>query len=350
MSAASEVSIASGQPEPESDPEPEPEADNSWQLDAPQNHGMDPALFEQLHAVLAGSQLSAMVTAKDGVLIDEYYQEGYDESSVFALHSCSKSFTGALVGIAIEQGYFGGVDDLLSDYLPQVASLEEGKRQLTLRHLLTHTSGLEWYEWGGGRSNWMEFQSAENWVEYILGRSLVAQPGTLFNYSTGNTHLLSAALTEATGMDELQYAEENLFGPLGMESVEWGRDPQGICDGGNGISMSARDAARFGQLYLQGGSWQGQQLVPANWVEASTSVQNPGPGGRTGQYGYQWWINSFGAKNYDTYFAFGAWGQYIFVVPELDLVTVITSNYPSDSYAPWPYFTDYVLAAYREGA
>ena len=125
---------------------------------------------------------------------------------------------------------------------------------------------------------------------------------------------------------------------------------RGICDGGNGISMSARDAARFGQLYLQGGSWQGQQLVPANWVEASTSVQNPGPGGRTGQYGYQWWINSFGAKNYDTYFAFGAWGQYIFVVPELDLVTVITSNYPSDSYAPWPYFTDYVLAAYQEGA
>ena len=119
---------------------------------------MDPALFEQLHAVLAGSQIYAMVTAKDGVLIDEYYQEGYDESSVFALHSCSKSFTGALVGIAIEQGYFGGVDDLLSDYLPQVASLEEGKRQLTLRHLLTHTSGLEWYEWGGGRSNGMEFQ------------------------------------------------------------------------------------------------------------------------------------------------------------------------------------------------
>ncbi|RGB68270.1 class C beta-lactamase-related serine hydrolase [Harryflintia acetispora] len=350
VSAASEVSIASGQPEPESDPEPEPEADNSWQLDAPQSHGMDPALFEQLHAALAGSQIYAMVTAKDGVLIDEYYQEGYDESSVFALHSCSKSFTGALVGIAIEQGYFGGVDDLLSDYLPQVDSLEEGKRQLTLRHLLTHTSGLEWYEWGGGYSNWREFQSAENWVEYILGRSLVAQPGTLFNYSTGNTHLLSAALTAATGMDELQYAEENLFGPLGMESVEWGRDPQGICDGGNGISMSARDAARFGQLYLQGGSWQGQQLVPANWVEASTSVQNPGPGGRTGQYGYQWWINSFGAKNYDTYFAFGAWGQYIFVVPELDLVTVITSNYPSDSYAPWPYFTDYVLAAYQEGA
>ena len=209
VSAASEVSIASGQPEPESDPEPEPEADNSWQLDAPQSHGMDPALFEQLHAALAGSQIYAMVTAKDGVLIDEYYQEGYDESSVFALHSCSKSFTGALVGIAIEQGYFGGVDDLLSDYLPQVDSLEEGKRQLTLRHLLTHTSGLEWYEWGGGYSNWREFQSAENWVEYILGRSLVAQPGTLFNYSTGNTHLLSAALTAATGMDELQYAEEN---------------------------------------------------------------------------------------------------------------------------------------------
>jgi CubicO group peptidase (beta-lactamase class C family) len=338
-------SESQAEPEPVSEPEPEP--DNSWQFDLPENHQMDPALFESLHEALASSQVYAMLTAKDGVIIDEYYGEGVDETSSFALHSCSKSFTGALIGIAIGQGAIGGVEDLLSDYLLQVSELEEGKRSLTLRHLLTHTSGLEWYEWGGGYSNWSEFQSAENWVEYILGRRQVAAPGALFNYSTGNTHLLAAALEQATGMSEMDYGRRYLFGPLGMESVSWGTDPQGVTDGGNGIKMTARDAARFGQLFLQDGAWQGEQLVPADWVQQSTGVQNPGPGGRTGQYGYQWWIRPFGEENYDTYYAFGAWGQYILIVPQLQLVTVIASHYPSNSYAPLPYFTDYVLAAFE---
>lgn len=327
---------------------PVPEVDNSWKFDAPENHNMDAAVFERMHAALEGSSVYAMVTAKDGVIIDEYYQEGYDEDSVFTLHSCSKSFTSALVGIAIDQGLIGGADDLLSDYVPQVLDLADtDKQKITLRHLLTHTSGLEWYEWGGGYSNWEEFRSAPNWVDYILGRNLVSQPGTAFNYSTGNTHLLAAALQQATGKNELEFGKENLFDPLGMESVEWETDPQGISDGGNGISMTARDAARFGQLYLNGGAWNGRQLISSDWLEASTSVQNNGAGDGTGSYGYSWWTRSFGAGNYDTYYAFGAWGQYIFVVPELNLVTVIASRGPQNSYVPRPYFTDYVLAAYK---
>lgn len=340
-SAAAEPAV------PEPAPAPEPEPDNSWTLDAPENHGMDPAVLTRLHEALAGSSVYAMVTAKDGVLIDEYYGEGYDETSVFPLHSCSKSFTGALVGIAIDEGLFGGVDDPLSDYLPQAAEPEDArKRQITLRHLLTHTSGLEWYEWGGGQSNWAEFQSAPDWVAYILGRRLTAEPGAAFNYSTGNTHLLSAALQQAAGKSLLEYGREKLFEPLGMDSVVWRADPQGVTDGGNGISMTARDAARFGQLYLEGGVWNGRRLIPADWLAQSTAAQNNGAGDGTGGYGYQWWVRSFGEGGYDTYYAFGAWGQYVFVVPELDLVTVIASHYPQNSYAPRPFFTDYVLAAY----
>lgn len=332
------------EPEPA---EPEPEPDNGWTLDAPENHGMDPAVFARLHEALTDSSVYAMVTAKDGVLIDEYYGEGYDETSVFPLHSCSKSFTGALVGIAIEQGILGGVDDPLSDYLPQMAELEDVRKgQITLRHLLTHTSGLEWYEWGGGQSNWAEFQSAPDWVDYILGRRLTAEPGAVFNYSTGNTHLLSAALQQAAGKSLLEYGRENLFEPLGMDSAAWRADPQGVTDGGNGISMTARDAARFGQLYLEDGVWNGRRLIPADWLAQSTAAQNNGAGDGTGGYGYQWWVRSFGDGGYDAYYAFGAWGQYIFVVPELDLVTVIASHYPQNSYAPRPFFTDYVLAAY----
>lgn len=332
-------------------------SDYNWRTDLPKNHRMDPTVFAALHTALSKTGIRAAVTVKDGVIIDEYYAVGYNKNSVFPLHSCSKSFTSALIGIAIEKGAIGSVDDLLSDYLPQVLKqTDERKHKLTLRNLLTQTSGLEWYEWGGGYSNWEEFRSSPDWVEYILNRRLVHPVGAIFNYSTGNTHLLAAALEKAVGTDALTFGKENLFTPLGMESVSWGTGPEGVIDGGNGIMMSARDAARFGQLFLQNGEWHGRQLIPADWVKESTSVQNQGPGG-TGRYGYQWWIQSYTTGGYgtyktpypsmtfDTYFAFGYAGQFIYVVPKLNLVAVFAGHNKS-SYTPRPYFTDYVLNAY----
>lgn len=221
------------------------------------------------------------------------------------------------------------------------------KHSITLRQLLNQTSGLAWYEWGGsGRNNWYEFQSAPNWVEYILNQPLLQEPGTLFNYSTGNTHLLAAALENATGRPLADYAQEKLFKPLGMDSVVWGTDPQGVTDGGNGVVMSARDGARFGQLFLHGGVWHGEQIVPAQWAAESTQVQSSGAGDSTGQYGFQWWVRQF--NGYDCYYAFGAWGQYIFVVPELNLATVIASQGPQNSYISRNYFTNYILPACGE--
>ncbi len=334
--------VPESKPEPEQSSEPEP--NHHWQFDAPENHNMDPALLEQMHLALTGAPVYTVLTVKDGVIIDEYYQEGDDENNTYAFHSASKSLTSALFGIAMGEGYIGSIDDRLSAYLPQVLAQEdERKHQLTLRHLLTHTSGLEWYEWGGGNSNWEEFRSSENWINYILGRRLVYAPGSVFNYSTGNTHLLAAVLEQATGQRLFDYAKKKLFDPMGMNSVSWRTDPQGIADGGNGVIMSARDAAKFGQLFLNGGVWNEQQLVPAGWVNESTTPKNNGAGDGTGAYGYQWWCRSF--SNYDTYYAFGAWGQYIFVVPELNLVTVIASAGPQNSYTSRNYFTDYILPA-----
>ncbi len=346
---------SAGSPAPE--PEPLPEPDNSWTVDAPENHRMDPAVLEDLHRVLPASPISAMVIVRDGVLVDEYYAGDYDENTVFEIHSCSKSFTDALVGIAIDQGYLGGVEDPLSRYLPQVEEFPGTKRELTLRHLLTQTSGLEWYEWGGGYSNWQEFRSAGNWVEYILGRDQAAQPGQLFNYSTGNTHLLAAALEAATGKPLLEYGKENLFDPLGMETITWGTDPPGHCRWGQrgGDQRPGRRPVR--PALPSGGRLEGGAAGPGGLGGRVHLGPEPRPRGQTGQYGYQWWIrpygvNAFGtyqaphgAAQYDAYHAFGAWGQYIFMVPELELVTVITCVGPHDSYAARPYFTDYVLAA-----
>lgn len=363
VSTSEPASAPKGEPEqasvPDTEPEPNPERNNSWQFDAPENHHMDPTVLADMHTALPGSSIRSAVIVKDGVIIDEYYADGYDENSLFAINSASKSYTSALIGIAIDEGYIDSVNDPVSKYLPQILEQEDTRKHgLTLRHLLTHTSGLEWYEWGGGYSNWNEFRSAENWVEYILGQTLVYEPGSVFNYSTGNTHILSAILEAATGMSQEEYCRIHLFDPMGVsETAYWVTDPQGIVDGGNGLLISARDAARFGQLFLDGGSWKGQQLVPANWVEESTSVQNAGPGGSTGQYGYQWWVRThttgeygthatpYPNARYDTYFAFGYGGQFIYVVPELDLVAVFTCG-GHNSYAPRPYFTDYVLNAY----
>ncbi len=344
---------------PEEDIPLDSEVSDDWQFDSPENHGMDPAVLEALHAALPGSGIHSMVTVKDGVIIDEYYEDGYNEDSLFQVHSASKSFTSALIGIALEEGYIDSIDDPISKYLPQVFDqADTRKQQITLRHLLTQTSGLAWYEWGSGYSNWGEFRSADNWVDYILNQDLLYEPGTVFNYSTGNTHLLSAVLQAATGMTQEEYCRSRLFDPMGIsQEAYWGTDPQGIADGGNGLVISARDAAKFGQLFLDGGVWNGEQLVPADWVTESTTAKNNGAGDATGSYGYQWWMRSFTTggygtyatpyptTEYDVYFAFGHAGQFIHVIPELNMVNVITSSCPS-SYDPRPYFVDYVLNAY----
>ena len=318
----------------------------AWEVEDPADHGLDPAALERYHQALEGTAVEAALTVRDGVIVDEYYAAGFDETSVFPIHSASKSVTGTLFGIALEEGYFSGLDDPLADYLPEVDGQADTRKQsITLRQLLTQTSGLEWYEWGSGYHNWEEFRAAENWLEYILSRDLAAEPGTVFCYSTGNTHLLGAAIERATGSGLMDYAGEKLFEPLGITSAEWGTDPQGIADAGNGLSMTARDAARFGQLMLQGGEWDGEQLVPAGWVSASTSVQNPAYGDGTGSYGYQWWIRQMGG--YDSFFAFGAYGQYIIVLPELDLVTVLASA-PGNSYTARNLMIDYLLPAVAE--
>lgn len=324
---------------------PEEPPNNSWEFDAPENHGVDGEMLGKLHDAIEETEIYSFVIAKDGYIISEYYKEGYDPQSVFRLNSCTKSFSGALIGIAIDEGLIDGVDTKISEFFPQLAeSDDEYKREITVRHLLEHTSGIDWPEWGAG-TMFVQFASSEDWVDFVLSRPMAAKPGTTFNYTTGGSHLLSAIIQQATGKNANAFGREHLFKPLGMDSVKWRVDPQGITDGGNGISMNALDAAKFGQLYLDNGKWKDQQIIPEAWVEESTSYQSAGSYG-TGEYGYQWWLKEFGENGaYRAYYAMGYAGQYIFVVPELELVTVITSRFTRDTYAPQAYFANYVLPA-----
>lgn len=289
---------------------------------------------------------------KNGRVVNTYYREGYDETRVFVLNSASKSVTSALVGIAIQRGDIGSADDLLADYLPRVRELSDPRwQEITLRQLLTHISGLA----STDSERWTAWRSSENWLEYIFALPFAGEPGSGFSYSTGNTHLLSAVLQSATGVTLSDFAQAVLFDPMELESARVDADPQGIGDGGNGIWMTTADMAKFGLLYLNGGQWQEQQLVPAAWVEQSTSAQYERGGGRAA-YGFQWWVRTFGDEKYPAYFAQGHGGQYILVVPQLALVVAWNSDYEGATSIYWQMadaivnacFTDAVDSQYFE--
>ena len=326
-------------------PEPEPEIPWEWTADAPENQGVDPGMLDNVHATFDTFPLLASVIVRNGKIVDEYYKEGYDADSVFVLHSSSKSVTSALIGIAIDEGYIHSVDDPISDYLPQVLELgDDAWGEITIWHLLTHTSGI----YSTDNELWEAWRGAENWVDYILDLPIVSSPGEVFSYSSGNTHLLCAILQEATGMTVYAYGKPRLFDPLDMDSVQCGADPQGISDGGNGFAMDVYDMAKFGQLYLNGGVWEGEQIVPADWVAASTSLQFKRSSG-SADYGYQWWVRTFGQEQYPAYFAQGHGGQYIFVVPQLELVAAFTSDYTGRSSVYWQLMNDIVAGCTVSG-
>jgi CubicO group peptidase (beta-lactamase class C family) len=181
-------------------------------------------------------------------------------------------------------------------------------------------SGLE----STSNRNYGAWVQSANWVRFALGRTLESAPGTAMEYSTGNSHLLSAILTRASGRSTWQFAQDTLARPLGFSLAQWPRDPQGIYFGGNEMLMTPRQMAAFGELYLNGGRANGRQVLPAEWVRTSceprtVSRWNPDQG-----YGYGWWIRDFGGRT--ACFAWGYGGQYIFVFRELDLVVVTTSS------------------------
>lgn len=196
--------------------EPE-DAEWEWQHDTPENHNIDITALEELHNTLDEYPINTEVIVKDGYIVDEYYKEGYDQNSVFTLQSTSKSITSAILGIAIDKGYIESVNVPISNYFPQILeSGSEYKNQITIWNLLTHTTGLDVSD----TANWNEWLASDNWVDYVLNRPAVSRPGTVFNYFTGNTHLLSAIIQQATGKTAYEFGKEYLFDPLDIHSVE----------------------------------------------------------------------------------------------------------------------------------
>ena len=265
------------------------------------------------------------------------------------MHVCqsvTKSIVGTCVGIAVDGGFIESVNHSIFEYLPEYQHLSTGgKEQITIEHLLTMTSGLEWTEWNAPNSSrenpiveiwFQEIEQDKHPFTFILEGELVDEPGTRFRYYGGNQHLLGGIIENATGMDLDEFSAKYLFGPLGTDSFDWwNRFESGVIDGGGGIKMTPRDMVKVGVTYLNDGVWGGQRIISEQWVEKSmtpfasnTGINVPGSDKKNVGYGYTWWTKTFSdsGQEIDMFYASGWGGQQIFVLPELDVVVVITGG------------------------
>jgi CubicO group peptidase (beta-lactamase class C family) len=267
-------------------------------------------------------RLHSLLVNWRGNLVLERYFNGTQPTRPANIKSASKSVISALVGIAIERGLIAGIKQPISEFFPDmlVGQANTGKKQITIENLLAMQSGLE----TTSNRNYGTWVQSPNWVRHVLGRPLLNQPGTEMEYSTGNTHLLSAIITKVTGKTTWQFAQETLAKPMGFTLQRWPQDPQGVFFGGNDMLMTPRQMVAFGELYLNHGRLNGQQIVPGRWVEASQIPRAQSRREDDRFYGYGWWIRDLAGHR--TYYAWGFGGQFIFIVPTLDLVVVTTSS------------------------
>ena len=266
-------------------------------------------------------RLRSLLIAHRGETVIERYFNGTQATRLANIKSASKSVISALVGIALDRGFLDSVDQPIGELFGDVLDPEADpqKAAITIQDLLTMRSGLQ----TTSNRNYGAWVLSKNWVRHALTRPMESAPGRTMRYSTGNTHLLSALLTRSTGDSTWRFAQRVLAEPLGFSLARWPRDPQGIYFGGNDMLMTPRQMLTFGRLYLNVGRWEGRQILPSGWI--SESLVPRGRSRWTGrEYGYGWWMRRVGGRQ--IYYAWGYGGQYIFVVPSLEMVVVTTSS------------------------
>jgi CubicO group peptidase (beta-lactamase class C family) len=295
-----------------------------WQASTPEKQGIDLKLPSAIERYIERelSHIRSVLVLRHGYLVFEAYYQGFHRDALHNVWSVAKGFTSALMGIALREGYIEGLDLKLMDFLPEyrTGAVDPRTEEITLRHLMTMTSGLDCPD-GAVLGQAMK---SNDTVRFVLERPMLDEPGKTFSYSSGCSHLLSAVLTRSTNMTLLELAETYVFKRLGISAREWD-EHQGYTFGGHGLNLRTRDLAKFGYLYLNHGEWEGKQIVPSEFVRESTQEHNPGgPPGNVG-YGYLWWVTEI--KGHPVYLAGGWGGQFVHILPDLDVVVVITSDF-----------------------
>jgi CubicO group peptidase (beta-lactamase class C family) len=302
-----------------------------WRTCRPEDVGMDSRSLYTAYEYAGRSEFvtEGVAVVRRGYVVGEEYFRGYGATTRFASYSVAKSFLSAVVGVAIETGSIPGVDQLAYPYFDAWRSpgTDERKRAITVRHLLTMQSGLRFTDATSGGIAGTDIEgilNAADSVAYVLDLPSVYDPGTHWNYSSGDSILLSGIVQAATGRSVLDLGREHIFERIGIRTMTWSSDSAGHTIGGWGIGATVRDYARFGYLYLKNGSWNGEALVPEPWIRQSLLPAGPA----VGWYGFQWWLAPLfsndprNAVPGDTFAAQGLYLQKIFVIPSWDLVVV----------------------------
>lgn len=299
-----------------------------WKNSLPEQQGMDSAQLVRMFEYIKANDipLHSLLIVRNGYFVTEAYWHPYGPNDTHSIESITKSIIGSTIGIAIDQGTIRNVDQKLLDFFPlrKIQNLDTKKRSITLSDLLSMTPGLDCED----TKSLDGVTRSDDWVQTLLDLPMVSKPGSEWNYCSGASHLLSAVLQKATGMNARSYANQHLFAALGISQVmekDWSSDPQGITSGIAGLYLTPRDLAKYGFLYLNSGTWDGQQVVPIDWVKESTREQayigeDGYAGGLDRRFGYMWSI--FPDEHYYGYLGRG--GQELFVLPQENMVIVFT--------------------------
>jgi CubicO group peptidase (beta-lactamase class C family) len=301
--------------------------------------------------------IDAFLVIRRGYLVCENYYGGIGPEDTHLVASVTKSYLSAVIGIAVDRGYIKGVDQSVLDFFPEhpPGAGDHLKRQMTIKHLLTMTAGFQWRTGAQNHELYIDrLRRSKDWVAFLLGLPVRERLAGRFQYNSGASHMLSAIITRSTGSCAQEFAAKHLFEPIGMDppagsmpqtysqedvfmnKAGWPRDPQGNSTGGWGLVLKPRDMARFGYLYLNGGQWEGAQIISKQWVEDSIMPHTPG-------YGYQWWLRD--VNGVFVYSAVGQGGNHIFCIPQKDLVAVVASRPDSRWRDRWPLLEEYLIPA-----
>ena len=309
-----------------------------WPRATAVEQNLDAKRLDQLVQLIAKGKefpnLHSLLILRNGKLVVEEYFGRYQNSMRHTLQSVSKSFTSALVGIALQKKHFKRVEEKVLHFFPgikDIKNMDKKKQAMRLKDLLTMRSGTDYNEGYSSSPHSKLNRLATGWDRFYLNRPMVREPGTHFQYDSGGVILISSLLKQRTGKHADSYALTYLFKPLQIEDIYWFRNSEGHPHMGGGLHLKPVDMAKFGQLYLQQGKWQGKRVIASQWVEESfkmyVNLGNRSP--HVKGYGYLWWIlepDPRGSKKDFIYAAMGFRAQYIFVIPEYRMVVVVTGG------------------------
>jgi CubicO group peptidase (beta-lactamase class C family) len=309
-----------------------------WHTSTPEEQGMDSNYFEAMEEYLIDYALDEVLHASliihNGYIVYENYTNSDDEMTTYNLRDGAKTITSCVAGAAIREGHISSVNDYVLDYFRDwiVENNDVYKESMRIEHLLTMTSGFntEIGNLGFG---------APSWVSAFLDTPMAYEPGTVWDFFGGCTHILSAIINKTANMSMLDFATDYLFDRIGMGEIEWQVDPEGYTNGASNVWMSPRNVAKLAFLYLNGGEWDGQQILPAEYVEASTETYIEAEHGY--EYGYQWWI----IPEFGGYGLFGAARNRVFIIPHQNLIAVFCCGSFGGSVDYMRLMTDYILPA-----